>query len=1111
MNGALPQIRVNIMELGLGPSLYDELNVPQYTADELINLQAAFVNSSKLMMAAIHPNGKFLFVNQSAAESVGYTVDEIMDGGISFVHPEEAREQILAEQVSRVMNNGETWRAQCDVIKKDGSIYPVEFTSFPVRSKEGAIIAIAIVFEDITERRQMEAMNQWHLAIMESSQDYISVANLEKQVIYNSPGAFRMMGQKTRAGNGLDLLITDVHSPEYAQTVRDEGIPTAMREGAWRGRGDLTRKDGTKIPIEQSIFPVLDPRRELMGVGTIIRDISETVKNEQKMNERLLHQNILSEIAMSSIRSTDFEQLVNDAMALLSELLQTEKMLFLLDDPDKKQFVGRYEKVFDPAWATVGQPYSYIGSEELYAHVMNSDFVFFPDASALPRKSQVIFPNSKSILLVPMMIENELIGLLYCGTITRLAHWTEQELAAVKLASGILSNAFGRDNSNKRLEGTQGMLRSIIDNSPGGIFWKDLNLRYLGANRSYAQTVGMNSPGDLTGKQDRDFLEPMWAARLEEEDRHIIETGREVLYREERNSAVGHPDDWISISKILLRNDDGQPMGILGLCDDITQRKHNEERLEEAILLATEASSAKSDFLSRMSHEIRTPMNAIIGMTKIGQTTDDPQRMQYCLEKINDASRHLLSLINDILDMSKIESGRLELVEEGFDFERMLENVCNVIGLKSEEKHQNLFVNVSQNMPRRVVGDELRLAQVLTNLLSNAVKFTPDKGNIKLEIKLLPKGESGESVMYTAVTDSGIGISPEQQTKLFTSFEQAEGSIARRFGGTGLGLAISKKIVELMGGHIGVRSEVGQGSCFFFTANLTPDDNTIRRVVYDKSVYSSLRVLVVDDDFEVLDYFKRVLADFEMCSDYASSGEEAMSLAQAASAAGAGYDIVFVDYLMEDMDGIATTCALKQIIGNSVHVIMISISDWSAVENAATAAGIARFIQKPLFRSSIFNAINELVIRKGIWQEGSLLEASQGQTFSRCHLLLVEDIEINREIALTLLEDTLLNIECAETGQAALQMFEANPNKYDLILMDIQMPVMDGLTATRRIRALPHPRAALVPIVAMTANAFKEDVDACKAAGMWDHISKPIDVEELHMKVGRYLMGKEDR
>jgi signal transduction histidine kinase/HAMP domain-containing protein len=385
---------------------------------------------------------------------------------------------------------------------------------------------------------------------------------------------------------------------------------------------------------------------------------------------------------------------------------------------------------------------------------------------------------------------------------------------------------------------------------------------------------------------------------------------------------------------------------------------------------AEQGSRSKSEFLSRMSHEMRTPMNAIIGMTGIAKNSDDPEKKEYCLDRIDDASRHLLGVINDVLDMSKIEADKFELSFTEFEFEHMLSNALNVVKFRIDERHQAFSSMIDPSIPSHIIGDEQRLTQVITNLLSNAVKFTPELGFIQCNARVISE-ENGVFTLQVEVVDSGIGIAKEQQSSLFRSFEQADGSIARRYGGTGLGLAISKRIVQLMGGDIWVESEVGKGSTFLFTFN-----------------------------------------------------------------AEKGYDT---------MPG-----ALAEQPGDA--------------------------------------DANDVVY---------LLE---GKT-----ALLAEDIEINREIIMAMLEDTKLAIDCAKDGQEAFDAFMLDPGRYDIIFMDMQMPEVDGLEATRRIRASGAPEGTLVPIIAMTANVFREDVEQCLEAGMNDHIGKPIDFEELMIKIKKYL------
>ncbi|MDR3011828.1 MAG: response regulator [Chitinispirillales bacterium] len=409
---------------------------------------------------------------------------------------------------------------------------------------------------------------------------------------------------------------------------------------------------------------------------------------------------------------------------------------------------------------------------------------------------------------------------------------------------------------------------------------------------------------------------------------------------------------------------------------DITELVHANER-------AIQASVAKSAFLANMSHEIRTPMNAIMGMTSIGMSTDDTERKNYCLTKIQDASKHLLNLINDILDMSKIEANKFEISYTEFDFEKMFQNVVNMISFRVDEKRQKFKLSYDKAIPSALISDDLRITQVITNLLGNAVKFTPEGGSIELQARLI-KEDSHHCTIQVSIVDTGIGISKEQQMRLFTPFQQANSNTSRKFGGSGLGLAISKNIVNMLGGDIWVESEEGAGSSFHFTIPTKRGDVTKQTV----DVANDIDSKTVNQQ-----------------SDGSNDGDG------------------------QNLSG----------------------------------------------------------------------------TFAGYRILLVEDMEINSEIVKNLLEPMGLQIDCAENGAIAVKMFSEAPDKYDLIFMDIFMPEMDGLEATYRIRNLNTPEARTIPIVAMTANVFKEDIEKCIEAGMNSHIGKPINMDEVVKHLNKYL------
>jgi len=533
----------------------------------------------------------------------------------------------------------------------------------------------------------------------------------------------------------------------------------------------------------------------------------------------------------------------------------------------------------------------------------------------------------------------------------------------------------------------------------------------------------------------------------------------------------------------------------------IKEIQYQNDLLKSTLKQANEASKAKSNFLSSMSHEMRTPMNAIIGMTAIGKKAKDANEKDYALNKIGDASSHLLGVINDILDMSKIEAEKLELAPVEFNFERMIQKVLTFVNFRVSEKEHNLSVNIDKNIPHFVIGDDQRLAQVITNLMANAVKFTPKGGKIYLEASLNEKTETdGICELRISVKDSGIGISPEQREKLFRAFEQAESGTSREYGGTGLGLVIAKRIVELMDGMIWIESELGKGAKFIFTVKVRRGEQNPRSLLAPGVNWKNVRILVVDDTLEIRGQFKDIFNELNIKCDVAADGHDACRIIDQ----NGGYDIYFIDWHMSGMNGIELTRHIKfHEAGNKPSVvIMITALDWEQIRNEAAGAGVHRHLLKPLFTSAIIDCINECFGIAQIDDENAEYIAGE---FAGKRLLLAEDMEINREILIALLADTGIDIDCAENGQEALEMIESSVSKYDIVFMDVQMPKMDGYEATRAIRALPAMQSVKLPIIAMTANAFKSDIEDSLAAGMDEHLRKPIDFDKVLKVLRKYL------
>lgn len=538
---------------------------------------------------------------------------------------------------------------------------------------------------------------------------------------------------------------------------------------------------------------------------------------------------------------------------------------------------------------------------------------------------------------------------------------------------------------------------------------------------------------------------------------------------------------------------------------DQTEAIRYQQTLRDALENASNANAAKSNFLSHMSHEIRTPMNAIIGMTTIAlNKLDDRERVEDCLSKIALSSRHLLGLINDVLDMSKIEGGKLLITHEPFNFRMSLQGVINLIQPQTADRGQNFDVTMHNVDEEELCGDALRLNQILLNLLSNAVKFTPKDGQIWLEVHQMRKKRNTVRFRFI-IRDTGVGMSEAFIKRLYEPFEQAEASTASKFGGTGLGMAITKNLVSLLGGTISVKSEEGKGT--EFSVEL-PFGLSGRQPSRELTGISQLKVLVVDDDRGTCEHAALLLDKMGLRVHWVLSGEEAVRRVLAMRDSDDNYDVCFIDWKMPGMDGAETARRIREKVGPDTLIIIISAYDWAPIEQEARKAGVDAFIAKPFFASTLYNTLLSATHR--LVQSGSATPPpapdKQQHNFTGKHILLVEDNEFNREVAQEFLEMTGATVACAVNGKEALEMFTGSaPGTYDIILMDVQMPVMDGYAATRAIRASDHPEAKRVPILAMTANAFNEDVAAAMEAGMNGHIAKPIDVDILYRLLDAHL------
>ncbi len=702
-------------------------------------------------------------------------------------------------------------------------------------------------------------------------------------------------------------------------------------------------------------------------------------------------------------------------------------------------------------------------------------------------------------------------------TRTLLSETQEQAVRMEKQAAQLEEQSVEMEAQQAELMQTEAWFRGIVETAPDGMLVVDNRGTIILCNPKVEELFGYAS-GEMLG-QSVDQLVPdaVRAGHAQQRAGFMVAGGSRAMGAGQELKGVrkNGSEFPIEIGLSLLPDLGGRGPCACASVRDISDRRFAEQKLQHAKELAEDATRMKSDFLANMSHEIRTPMNAIIGMSHLVLKTDLNVRQRDYIKKIQGSGQHLLGIINDILDFSKIEAGKLSIESNNFELDKVLENVASLLSDKTSAKGLELVFNIDPEVPRNLTGDSLRIGQILINYANNAVKFT-EQGEIVISVKAHEQDDQ-EALLYFAVSDTGIGLTEEQQARLFQSFQQADTSTSRKYGGTGLGLAISKQLAELMGGEVGVESVYGQGSVFWFTVRVKKHNIPLQQILLEPALRDK-RVLVVDDHDMARSVLNVLLSRMSLQVDEAGSGAEAIAAIQAAAQESDPYDIVFLDWRMPEMDGIETAHAINALhLQPSPHLIMVTAYGREDVLQAAETAGLDDVIIKPVNPSVLFDSIVRIL--GGHFVAEPEENASNNEDLSAIRgasILVAEDNELNQEVARGLLEDVGLVVTIANNGEEALTLLQntllpstsapitsSQQNSYDLILMDMQMPVMDGVSATEEIRK--NTAWKDLPIVAMTANAMLQDKARCLAAGMNDHVAKPIDPDELFRALLKWI------
>jgi len=1016
-------------------------------------------NAAAYMCTAV--DGRILECNESMLRMLGFrSREELLAVRAEDLYLNRAERETM---VSLLRERKALSNYEITLKRRDGIPVSTLLNVSLVEGEQGTVVEGTAI--DITARKRAEeamvSSEQRYADLFENAHDSIFITDLSGRFTAANKAAQRITDYTHDEIAGMTVL--QLVAPEYVEPVRQEVARLAAGGEPATREWEIITKDGRRVSVDVSARTIYQDGKAA-GTQAIARDITERKRAEEELRLKTALLEGQSETTIDGILVVDNEGhivLANKRFGLNfgipDELLNTRDDLIV--------FKHVTDKVEDPE--TFVEKVNYLNS---HRDEKSRDELKFKNGKVFDRYSAPLVDSNGG----------------YRGRIWYFRDVTEQKRAEEELFQ------------------SRQMLQSILDTIPQRVFWKDRNISYLGCNKIFAIDAGLKDPAEIVGRNDNELAWKGSAELYRADDKRVMESETPRINFEEPQRRPDGSETWLRTSKLPLRDRDGKVIGIIGTYEDITAEKRAQVELHRAKESAEAANRAKSEFLATMSHEIRTPMNGIIGMTDLALDTDlTPEQREY-LGMVKESGDALLTLINDILDFSRIEAGKFALDTTEFDLEDCLTNTAKTFAPRAHEKGLELSYQIQSDVPKALVGDPSRLRQIIVNLLGNAVKFT-ERGEVVLRVETESLAAS-EACLHFAISDTGTGIPQDKQKMIFEAFTQVDSSMTRKYGGSGLGLTISSKLVRMMGGRLWVESELGKGSTFHFTARFGVQKVPVRMEPRETVDLAGMAVLVVDDNATNRRILDAMLRHWLMEPALAEGGDFALATMEHNAASGKIFPLVLIDAQMPEMDGFTLAEKIKQNPKLATATIMMLTSVGQRGDAArCRELGIAAYLIKPIRQSELLRAILEALGKpSGTLKRPPLVTRhSLRETQAAAHILLAEDNAVNQKLAMRLLEKRGLSVTAAGNGKEVLAALEKQ--SFDLVLMDIQMPEMDGFEATALIREKEKLTGAHLPIIALTAYAMKGDEERCRAAGMDDYIAKPIRPQDLFRVIHRLL------